>query len=294
MVAFALVLSAPAYADRVGAPPVQGGRSFTRGLRSFVRDFELKKQTLPPDAKRYRYVIVKGLLGDHFPGYLAKSMEALRRQGLEAEFAPIDTDASVAHNSAVLQEMMRATEKPIVFIGHSKGVADVTDAIGRLAKADPALVRSHVRGLVSLEGAYKGSPIADALAGSKWGLRAMKAAAFAVHGSVDAALDMRTSVRQSAIADHPMPTHLVPTVSFVGLDTNLHSRWLAPAAHYLHDRLKLRSDGIVPANSARIDGGDIAYGNVSHSTDTFAAIEEAVTLGLVGHVLERPQGSATN
>jgi hypothetical protein len=279
--------SAPAF----GAPPGMKGNSLTRRLRTFVQGWKPETTRLPSGADRYRYVVVKGLLGNHFRGYLAKSVEALQAQGLTAEFAPIDTDASVAHNSAILEQMIRTTRKPIVFIGHSKGVADVTDAIGRMAKTDPGFVQSRVRGLVSLEGAYKGSPVADALAGNRWGLRAMKAAAFALRGSVDAALDLRTSVRRAAVQDHPMPTGLIPTVSFVGLDTNLHSRWLAPAARYLHDQLKLRSDGLVPARSAHIDGSDVAYGKVSHAVEALPS-EAALTLGLVQHVLETPQTNA--
>jgi hypothetical protein len=265
------------------------GHNVSRALRSFVKTTrDTKTVVLPKNAKDYRYVLVKGLIGDNYPRYMARDYAALKDRGLDVEFAPINTGAGVAHNSAIIEQMIKTTDKPIVFIGHSKGVADTTDAIGRLAKQDPAMVQSRVRGLVALQGAYKGSPVADSLAGKSWGVRAMKTLAWAVRGSVDSGMDIRTSARLAVINDHPMPTQLVPTVSFIGYKTSLVSA-LAPGIWFLKKFFKLRSDGLVGHHAAHIDGSDYAYGAFDHATGAFGRNSDRIMLGLLGHVLEQPQ-----
>jgi hypothetical protein len=265
------------------------GFNLSRPLRSFMKTHrDTRKIVLPANAKDYRYVLVKGLGGNNYPRYMARDYAALQHRGLDVEFAPIDTGAGVAHNSAVIEHMIRETRTPIIFIGHSKGVADTADAIGRLAKDDPALVQARVRGLVSIEGAYRGSPVADTLAGNRWGLRAMKLRAWSIGGSIDSALDIRTAVRKTAIDDHPMPTHLVPTVSFIGYKPNMRSI-LAPGIWFLKKFWKLRSDGLVGHGSAKIAGGDYAFGAYDHGTGAFGRNSDRIMLGLVGHVLEQPQ-----
>lgn len=268
--------------------PVRG-HNVSRALRSFVKsNRDTSKVVLPKNAKDYRYVLVKGLIGDHYPRYMARDYEALKSRGLDVQFAAINTGGGVAHNSAIIEQMIRTTDKPIVFIGHSKGVADTTDAIGRLAKENPAMVQSRVRGLVAIQGAYKGSPVADSLAGKNWGVRAMKALAWAVRGSVDSGMDIRTSARLSVVNDHPMPTQLVPTISFIGYKTNLRSI-LAPGIWLMKKFFKLRGDGLVGHAAAHIDGSDYAYGAFDHGTGAFGRNSDRIMLGLLGHVLEQPQ-----
>lgn len=264
--------------------------NITRSIRSFIHNFNpiSIKSPLPANAKDYRYVLVKGLIGDAYPRYMARSLEALQARGLEVEFAKIDTGASVAHNSAVIEQMIKYTTKPIIFIAHSKGVADTSDAIGRMAKLDPDMTQKKVRGLVALEGAYRGSQVADSLARTRWGMRAMKALAFFVRGSVDAGLDLRTSVRREAVADHPMPTKLIPTVSFVGYKLK-YSSLMGPTVFLMKKLFGVRGDGLVAHQDAVIDGGDVARYPIDHAAGAFGKYSDRLTLSLVGHVLEQPQ-----
>jgi len=287
--ASALVTASPATTKPVPLA-IHTAHNITRSIRSFITKFNPLsiKSPLPANAKDFRYVLVKGLIGDKYPRYMARSLEALQSRGLEAEFAQIDTGASVAHNSAIIEQMIESSTKPIVFIAHSKGVADTTDAIGRMAKIDPAMVQSKVRGLVSLEGAYRGSQVADALASSKWGMRAMKTLAFFVRGSVDAGLDLRTSVRRAAVADHPMPTNLVLTVSFVGYKLR-YTSFMAPTVFLMKKLFGVRGDGLVAHQDAVIDGGDVARYPIDHAQGAFGKYSDRLTLSLVGHVLSQPQ-----
>jgi hypothetical protein len=288
-----LLVARGAFAFPTPGPGRDGrGHNVSRALRKFVQTTDthsLGGFTMPANAKQYRYVLVKGVIGDDYPRYMTRTIEGLWMRGLKAEYAPIDTGQSVAHNSAIIEQMIKTSDRPIIFIAHSKGVADTTDAIGRLAKENPELVKSQVRGLVSLEGAYRGSKVADALASNKWGQRVMKTLATVVRGSVDAGLDLRTSVREAAVADHPMPTKLVPTVSFIGYQLSPWRSTLGLGIRYLMKNFGQRSDGLVAHQSAYIDGSDYAYGNFDHAVGAFGRYSDRITLGLVAHVLEQPQ-----
>ena len=282
-------VSTPALAFPTAGPGSPGGgHNISRALRSFIKTQKAKDVVLPKNAADYRYVLVKGVIGDAYPRYMARDLAALKGRGLQAEFAPIDTGAGVAHNSAVIEQMIRTTDKPIVFIGHSKGVADTTDAIGRMAKENPQLVQARVRGLVAIEGAYRGSQVADKLASTGWGNRLMKTIAWAVRGKPEAGLDLRTSVRDAAVKDHPMPTNLVPTASLIGYKLSPLRSILGATILYMK-KLGLRSDGLVAHGAAHIDGSDFAYANYDHGAGAFFGNSDKMMLGLLGHVLEQPQ-----
>ena len=264
-------------------------KDISKPFRGFLATFDRKAAIahLPESAKQYRYVLVKGFFGNQSPGYMAENMKALREAGLQVEFAPVNTTASVAENSAVIENLIRTTDRPIVFIPHSKGVPDTVDAITRLHAEDPTLVRDNVRGLLSLQGAYRGTPIADLVTSRPLGRLFVRALTRVFGGNERSILDLRSQDRYDAVAAAPMPTDLIPTVSMVGYTRNGWSRYAASLA-ILRQRYRTRSDGMLPTRSAVIDGSDVARIRMNHLGGVRGATAGAVTLGLVDHLLRMP------
>lgn len=259
-------------------------------LRSFIQHYDARPSAtpLPAGADRYRYVFVKGLLGNSYPFYMSRAKNALTRRGAKVEFAPIKTGQGTAYNSAIIEKMIRETDRPIVFVGHSKGVSDASDAFGRLAKADPALLSRNVRGFVAIEGAYGGSPVADTLARHGWGRLTMWGLSKLFLGSTRSGYDLTTATRRALVADHPMPASLVPTISFIGTKKGFFSSQLGPLVYLIKRRLGLASDGLVAARDAAIPGAvNVGY-SLDHRQGAFGKYSERITVGLVTRLLSAP------
>jgi triacylglycerol lipase len=279
-----LVAAGPARADSRGVR--EAGTNLTRPVRKWLKSYDKKTAiaALPASAKDNRYVLVKGLFGDNYPGYMKKNLAALHDSGLTAEYAPVNTAASVAENKAVLKNMIRTSDRPIVFVTHSKGTSDATAAIAELYKEDPALVKAKVRGLVSLQGAYGGSPVADWVASHPF----TRGLTHLLGGSPESVFDLQTSVRHAATAEAPMPTDVVPTISMVGWGPHYHSA-LGAGVALMKLGFGQYSDGLVATRDAVIPGSDVVRVPVDHAKAAFGRHSERLTLGLVKHVLEMPR-----
>ncbi len=241
--------------------------------------------TLPKDAASHDYVIVKGLLGNKYPGYMSSSVKQLQRAGLNVKFAPINTEASSEKNSKVISDMIKNAKRPIVFIGHSKGVVDTSDAIAELAKKDPALVKRNVSAFVAIQGPYKGTPIADVIMKTKIGRSLAGLVGKILRTDLQAGDDLTTSRREAKIAESPYPAHLVPTLSLATERLSSLSL-LGPLQLFLKRKHGFASDGLVPAHSSVIPGSAVAKDEIDHAQTPYGKSAGHRTLSLVSLALE--------
>ena len=263
--------------------------NFTRKMRAFVKGYDRAAtiRALPEEAKQYRYVLVKGLFGNSYPFYMANNANALRRAGLSTEFAPIHTAGAVADNVAIVKDMIRNTKVPIVFATHSQGSVVTSAAISELFAEDPDLVRRNVRGLLSSEGAYGGSPVADLLASNKLGRALATGMTGILGGKPEAIFDLQTAVRHEATAKYPMPVHAVPTISVVGYKTG-YASVVGPGIWAMKRWLGLKSDGLVAHRDAVIPGSDVARIRMDHAQGAWGSYSERLTMGSLHHLFSMP------
>jgi hypothetical protein len=205
--------------------------------------------------------------------YFDSQIAGLRQQGLAVELAPVDTEASVADNAAVLARLVAADDRPVCFISHSKGGLDV---LAFLLEAD-AKTRARIACWVALQAPFHGSPIADLAAGSK-PLRALAdPLAEWLGGSRRALDDLTIATRRSYMADNAAAIRtIVAAVPTLAVATRIDTPNLGLPALYMrpsYDWMAARgepNDGLVPVAAAVLPGARyVVIPNLDH-TDTVA------------------------
>jgi hypothetical protein len=216
--------------------------------------------------------------------YLDENLAALRARGLSARRLAINTEESIAVNAAAVAREVRAEVargKKVLLLAHSKGGADTVTALADPANRD---LLPHVRGLMTIQPVYGGSPISD-LVGTNCLIQASVDQFFERvlpvvnrvddEGSRDAVRDLRSEARQASLREHPYPVDRVPTVV---LRSSFSGRPMFRPRHVLRKPLwvfqkflektkdGLQSDGMVSLEWQRIPGAaaEITLSDMDH------------------------------
>lgn len=111
------------------------------------------------------YLLVPGLFGQYYPCYLWNVREHFQKRGAEVRIsAAADGEGGVGGNAAALCREIVAYHaetggREVVLIGHSKGGIDCAAALA----VHEAQLSGIVRGLITVQTPYAGSPIATDL-----------------------------------------------------------------------------------------------------------------------------------
>ena len=115
-----------------------------------------------------RVLVAYGLLGDTIAAlrrlgidYMWAQQDWLRAMGAAPEVVRVPTAASVAANAARLRAALVGSERPALVIAHSKGGLEALAAL-----LDPAAA-ARCAGFVAFQSPFAGSPVADAVSGSR-------------------------------------------------------------------------------------------------------------------------------
>ncbi|MDC3378685.1 hypothetical protein OAX78_00195 [Planctomycetota bacterium] len=206
--------------------------------------------------------------------YLDENMEALRARGLDARRLTINTEESIAVNSAEIAREIRheiSRGKRVLLLAHSKGGADTVTALSDPANRD---LLPWIAGLIAIQPVYGGSPVAD-LVGSDHILQATADQAFerilpAINKEDDtgdraAVRDLRSASRQALLAQWPFPVDEIPVVCVRGYFSG-RPMWkprhvlrkpLWMFQYYLEWKDNLQTDGLVSLEWQRIPGADV-------------------------------------
>lgn len=203
--------------------------------------------------------------------YLDENLAALTARGLSARRLAINTEESIAVNAAAIAVELRAEiarGKKVLLLAHSKGGADTVTALSAPANSD---LLAHVRGLMTIQPVYGGSPISD-LVGTSCVIQASVDQFFERvlpvvnrvddEGSRDAVRDLRSETRQALLRANPYPVDRVPTVV---LRSSFSGRPMFKLRHvlrkplwlfqwYLEKTARTPSDGMVSLEWQRIPG----------------------------------------
>jgi hypothetical protein len=210
--------------------------------------------------RRYQVLLVPGYLSDLNPAHFADHMQWLASLGVAYQKVAIRSGHSAEINGTVIANAIRASTKPVILITHSKGAIDTLDA---LLSAPP--LRSKVAGWIALQGPFFGSPVADKLLDGSL-LNPIFATVILgfFGGTRESAQSLTTSAsrayyraREAAIAQLLRD---VPAVAFTSIIESAPGTAANTALYIPHDLLArdgIRSDGLVPLDSAVLPGMDV-------------------------------------
>jgi len=289
-----------AFASETGWLLATAGRpavDVTRAFRVLSATAEAGTDPLPPEARRYEYVMVGEPLGAYVPGYLSENFRALRERDLSTRPLPIQSGLdSEAGIDAVGEAIMQASfaGRKVVVVAHGRGAVDVVEALS----AWPELA-SLVRALVALQAPFGGSLLASALRrdddlSTHFGgpLRRL------MDRHPDSLSSMTYAARQDCIAQHPLPldvpmvclatTGRAPGSTLQGVEDVLLERY-----GHASDGLVAPEDAVLPgARLVRLEGMDHLQSVVPAARGATHPRAAELTLALVALGLRMPPPAA--
>jgi hypothetical protein len=227
--------------------------------------------------RRHKVLLVSGYFGDIDPAYFADQLKWLDSLGVEHERVAVKSRQSVAVNAPIVAAAIRASARPVLLITHSKGSVDALEAL----RADPAL-RAKVKGWISLQGAFLGTPVADMVLDGSLLDPVIAFAMLEFLGATKASAQGLTTKASRAYArEHAAAIEAllreVPAVAFASaLDgaPGGRARTNLEIPHGLMARQGIRSDGLVPVDAAVLPGMDfVRVDGVDHIAPVMPAPE---------------------
>jgi len=226
--------------------------------------------------KRHKVLLVPGYFSDLNPLYFSDQLQWLAANGVEHLKVPVKSRQSVEINSPIIATAIRDAAKPVILITHSKGSVDTLDAL--LAESS---LKTKVRGWISLQGTFFGSPVADMLL-DETRLNPLITLLILENlgGTRDSARSLTTGASHAYYRDHkPAIEQLVREVSGIAFASAVDGPSDGQARTRLEIPLELmrlqgiRSDGLVPLDAAVLPG--MAFVKIS-GVDHIAPVAPAV------------------
>jgi len=212
------------------------------------------------------YVTSTNFLGMRMGAYFQDQMKVLKAIGVDYEISDIDSVMSPAHNAAKVAREIEASDKPVIIISHSDGGMYVIEALMK----NRGLL-SKVRGFISLQTPFRGSPVADYVRENSILMGFMSKLLRHFGGTVDSLFSLGSEERnrfqdsnQAAIRE------IIAKVKIISF-----ASWKAEEKHKMDTMLEIprdfmlksgiASDGLVPVESAILPGSDyVAIFGIDH------------------------------
>jgi len=227
--------------------------------------------------RRHKVLLVPGYFGNLHPTYFAEQLRWLASIGVDRERVAVTPGKSVAINAPIVAAAIRDSAQPVILVTHSKGSVDALEAL----RAEPSL-RPKVKGWVSLQGAFFGSPVADLLLdGSLLDPVVATAILWIFGGTKEAAEGLTTGASRAYYRDHAAAigavVREVPAIAFAStLDgtSGAPTKTLLEIPRELMWREGIRSDGLVPTDAAVLPGMSfVKISGIDHIAPVMPALE---------------------
>jgi len=227
--------------------------------------------------RRHKVLLVPGYFSDLDPVYFSDQLHWLTSIGVEHQKVPVKSRQGVAINSPIIATAIRDSTKPVILITHSKGSVDALDAL----RAETSL-RTKVKGWISLQGAFFGSPVADMLL-DEARLNPLVATVILQYfgGTRESARSLTTGASLAYYRDNKPAidevVREVPAVAFASaLDgaSDAQTRTSLEIPLELMRRQGIRSDGLVPLDAAILPGmAFVKISGVDHIAPVMPAVQ---------------------
>lgn len=189
-------------------------------------------------------------LSDYFDAQAA----ALSVAGLKSETVAVNSQDTIARNAETLRAHLAGSRDRVFIISHSKGGLDTLDML--LGSEPETLAR--IVGWLPFQAPFAGAPLADRVAQIEPVRRTAESLLTAFGGSGGSLRDLCSDVRAEYMARNAAAirrvTRAIPTLAVTTAIDAAHSMRQHPTATYPSllwmRRQGIRSDGIVPTNSA--------------------------------------------
>ena len=153
---------AAAVAQAPASASVMAAKNPSDLTQDYLSAFEDDGELGGTDIRRlraFKVLLVPGFLSNRYPVYFDDQLAWLKSVRIEAEYVKLNSEAEPETNAKTIGARVRASEKPVLILSHSKGSLDVWTAM--VAEPDLASGPNGVKGWISLQGAFLGSPVAD-------------------------------------------------------------------------------------------------------------------------------------
>lgn len=199
--------------------------------------------------------------------YFYEQITWLRANGLDAGIVNIESESGIKYNSNLIEAAISLSPKPVIIISHSKGGLDTLETLIRRP-----YLRGKVRGMVSIQSPYYGTPIADWVLRGRAFMSPLTAIVLkAMGGSMESVRDLSVKSRIAYQADNAAEiakiTAAIPTISF-GAWKNEEEGVMDTLFEPTRDLMLkwgVKSDGLVPVDSEMLPGADqIAVEGLDH------------------------------
>jgi pimeloyl-ACP methyl ester carboxylesterase len=205
--------------------------------------------------------------------YFNDQKEVLRELGVDFAMADIDSVMPPAHNAAKVAAEIRAAGKPVIIISHSDGGMYALRALVESTDLAPM-----VRGFISLQTPFGGSPVADYVKDNKL-LSAAMSRVLGHFGATLESLESLTPERRGAFqaANRDAINRVVSSVNIISFaswkeEKNMKLDTLLELPRDFMIKRGLKNDGLVPVDSAILPGSDyIKVEGVDHVVPVMSA-----------------------
>jgi len=256
-------------------PPVfrnTSGAEVTDEYKDFFKNADARFDAQAVEKlQKYKIIFVPGFLSDVDPSQLPipgvalkpprhfeEQMNWLEASGVDHERLSMTSESSVKENSSIVSAAIRASSRPVILIGHSKGGLDALEAL----ISDRSLLEK-VRGFVTLQSPFFGSPVADYVTSNSNLYDLASGVLFAMGGNKDSMINLTCADRKPYMAANAATiaeiTAAIPVISVATWKDSVHGQvdtTLEPVRDLLLVQ-GIRSDGVVPVDSALLPGADL-------------------------------------
>ncbi|HBA60526.1 MAG TPA: hypothetical protein DCZ92_06860 [Elusimicrobia bacterium] len=222
--------------------------------------------------KAYKFILVSGLFSnlDKSKLPLAKKKPAakpkphfaeqiawLKSIGAEYELLSMKSESSVQVNAAIISAAIKASDKPVMIVGSSKGGLDVLEALVAEQELAP-----KVRGVVMCQIPFLGTPVADYVMEHRGIAGPLSRFLERVGGSIDSMINLTTADRKAYLENNAAAvSSVISAVPIISVAT-----WKDPSEKDQDTGLRplrnwmlkqgLKNDGLVTVDSAILPGTD--------------------------------------
>jgi len=253
------------------AAPARVGRDLTPDFNAAWETADQKLgQSEKAELREYKVLLVRGFMTGGYVEpfalfgkkvwvgrYFNDQMEVLKELGVEYSMVDIDSVMMPAHNAAKVAAEIRASAKPVIIISHSDGGMYALQALIENPELAP-----RVRGFISLQTPFLGSPVADYVLRNKALAAAMSKTLGYFGGSLEALASLSQSERAAFLSrnggDIRRVVSSVRVISFATLKPDLPGKIDTLLGIPRDAMLKsgIANDGLVPTDSAILPGSD--------------------------------------
>ena len=266
-------LTAPGPLPAASGPvkPLKAGRDLTADYqRIYKASDRLMGRNEKAELRKYKVLLVAGFLSNNatapasFLGleirkatYFQTQIKILKALGVDYALTPIESEQTPEYNAGIVGHEIAISEKPVIIFCHSKGGLDTLAAL-----IEYRGLRSKVRGVVTIQTPYFGSPVADYVLGHRALTQISSLVLEANSGTIAALRSLETGVRQKYYDSNKAAIEEIeseiPMLSFASWEET--PRYPAAAEPFREAISKalggFKNDGYVPLASAVLPGTD--------------------------------------